>query len=469
MALLNDQPSPHQQTQNGFLELFSTHRKLILILLILGFGWRVFLVIKFPHEAGDEIRYTAPATNMLMGRGFSADTAAPYLPGEHTMPFYPIFIATIYGIAGQNNPGVRIAQAFVDTATCLLVSFLSFSLAPIALRRYAALSSLVICTFLSWFTVFWTRYILTETLAIFLTTAVVALSVWALRGSNLRWLLVGAVCAVAILTRADSILLACAGASFLVVEIVRKRSPQTILGLILFCAAIPLVLAPWTIRNYLAFGKFQPLHNPYGKPRGEYVPTGYLLWTRTWLTDETNYHVTDLLFHPGDRDFDPRLLPDYVFDSQSEKDQVVGLIDQYNESGNMSPDLNDKFRALAEDRIKRNPLRFYLELPLKRVVSMWLTGFVTSNRLHMYVRILSVLPILIGGVMGFALWARNTAVVSLMLLVIVTRTTVFGFVGGEARYMVELYPLMIAACGLTVAGLYGRLRRPSSPDSSPAT
>jgi hypothetical protein len=40
----------------------------------------------------------------------------------------------------------------------------------------------------------------------------------------------------------------------------------------------------------------------------------------------------------------------------------------------MTPELSDKFRALANERIKRAPLRFYLWLPLKRAVSMWLTG-----------------------------------------------------------------------------------------------
>jgi len=445
--------TPEDRAEQTFRTFFYKNWKLIIILLVLGFAWRSFLVIRFPHNADDEVRYTAPARNMLAGRGFSSDTAAPYLPSEHTVPGYPLFITGVYAVFGENNLAVRIVQAIVDTATGLLVAFLAFHLAPLTLRRNASISAFIIYEYLSWFTVFWTRYILTETLAIFLTTAVVTLSVWALRGKALRWLLVGAACALAILTRADSILLAFACGLFLIVQAVWKRSPQAGLCFIFFCAAFPVVLAPWIARNYSAFGKFQPLANPYGKPRGEYVPTGYLLWTRTWTTDETNYHATDLVFHPGNRDFDPRQLPDYAFDSQSERDQVQGLIDLYNETGNMTPDLSDKFRILAEERIKRNPLRFYLELPLKRVASMWLTGFVTSSRLHMYVRILTVLPILIGGIMGLGLWARNGPLVLLMLLVIVTRTALFAFIGTEARFVVELYPLMIAACGLTIAGL----------------
>jgi len=441
-------------TPHSFRRLLSEYRTPILLILLLAFAWRLTLVIGFPHAAFDEIRYTAPAVNMLAGRGFSSDVVAPYLPSEHTVPLYPIFIAAIYAVFGQNNLAVRIAQSALDLVTCLLVAFVAFNLAPARLRKPAAIVALIIYAGLSWFTVFWTRYILTETLALFLTMLAMALSIWASRGGGSRWLIVGATCGLAILTRADSVLLVFAFLLFLAVHMARLRSSASALALLLFCAGVWLALTPWTLRNYLAFGKFQPLANAYGKPHGEYVPTGYLLWIRTWMTDETNYHAGDLVFHPGNRDFDPRLLPDKVFDSAGERDEVSQLIAKYDQAGEMTPEMSEKFRALANERIKRAPLRFYLWLPLKRAASMWLTGFVTTNRFHMLLRILFVLPILIGGVLGFAIWARNWPLVHSIALIIFTRTLLFAFIGAEARYIVEAYPLMIAAGGITGAALW---------------
>jgi len=225
-------------------------------------------------------------------------------------------------------------------------------------------------------------------------------------------------------------------------------------ALLLFCAGVPLVLAPWIARNYIALGKFQPLASEFGRPRGEFVPTGYILWARTWMVDESNYHVGDLIFDRGSRAFDPRQLPAQVFDSVEEREEVFRLMDKYNETGEMSPELSERFRDLANARIKSHPTRYYLSLPLKRIASMWLTGFVTTNRLHMLARIAFVLPILIGGFLGFAIWARNPPLVTLLISIILTRTIFFGFYGAEGRYIVEAYPPMIAACSVTAAVLW---------------
>ncbi len=442
----------------SFREFLSAYRIPILIMLLLFFAWRVFLVIGFPHGSGDETRYTVPAINMLAGHGFSSDVSEPILPTEHTVPLYPVFIAGIYAIFGEHNSAVRIAQSAIDLITCLLVAFVSFNLAPPSLKRSAAMSALIIYGCLSWFTVSWTRYILTETLAIFLMMLAVAISIKAMRNRPRRWLIVGAICGVALLTRGDSVLLVFAFGLFLTLRIARWRSSESITALLLFCAAILLVLAPWTVRNYKAFGKFQPLASQFGMPRGEYVPMGYVWWTRTWMTNQTYSKAFDIIFHPGWR-FDPNELPDDIFDSPEEKAQVFQLYARYNQDGQLTPELSDEFRAIAIERIKRAPMRFLLWLPLKRITSMWLTGFATHNPFHRLLRILFVLPILIGGVLGFAFWIRRQTLAGLIALIILTRTVFFAYRYPDERYMVEGYPFIIAACGVTGAALWQYLNR----------
>ncbi len=444
----------------SFREFLSSSRIPILIILLLALGIRVSLAVSYPRSAFDEDRYTIPAVNMLAGHGFSVNVEEPYLPAEHAVPAYPLFVAAVYAIFGERPLAVRIAQSVMDLVTCLLVAFLSFSLAPPSLRRPAAISALVIYGCLSWFTLNWTRYVLTEMLALFFTTLAVALGVVALKRGRWWWLLVGATCGLALLTRPDSVLLVLALVLFLLLQIVRRAAAPNVVNLLLFCLAIPVVLAPWIARNYLAFERFQPLASEYAFAGDEYMPTGYLKWIRTWMTDETYFPAFTPAFLPGDRSFNPKELPDSLFDSEQERAEVLQLFAEYDQLGHFTPGMSDKFRTIADDRIKRAPVRYFVWLPINRIASVWLTGFATNNRFHRVLRMLFVLPILIGGVLGLALGARNQPLTELLLLVILTRTVFLGYhYAPETRYIVEVYPMMIAACGVTGAVLWGYLHR----------
>lgn len=441
----------------SFTSFLSSYRTPILIIILLAGAFRIVLVSQLPMPAGDELRYTTPAVNLLAGRGFSSEVSVPYTASEAAVPGYSLFIAAIYAMFGQQNLAVRIAQSLVDLLTCLLVAFISFNLAPAALRTPSAISGLVIYGFLSWFTITWTRYILTETLALFFTCLAIALAITAFRKGRWLWAAAGATCGLALLIRPDSVLLVSAFVLFLAIQIVRRRMPA-FANLVFFSLAVALVLTPWILRNYLSLRKFQPLASEYGFARTNYMPSGYLLWIRTWITDESHFKVFQPVFLPGDRSFDPHELPDSVFDSLEEKNQVFALIGEYDRRGQFTVEMNDNFRTIAYERIKRAPLRFFLYLPATRIASVWLTGFATDNSFHRLLRILMVLPILIGGTLGFAFWAGNRPLVQLLVLIMLTRTFFLGYhYGPEARYIVEAYPAMIAACGVTGAALWRTL------------
>jgi 4-amino-4-deoxy-L-arabinose transferase-like glycosyltransferase len=454
--------SPH----NSFSRFLREHWPLILLILLLAFGVRLAFVLTSPPAKDDALyRYIIAATNMLDGHGFSRDWAPPYRPGESSVPLYPLFVAATYAVFGRHELAVKLLQAFMDLGTCLLVAFVSFTLAPIRLKKSAAILSLTIYAAF-WYGFLWTAWVLTETLAIFLTMLVVTLCTLAMRKGGWFWVWAGAACGLAILTRPDSVLLLGAVLLFLGARAVRNWSWEKVSSILFLCLAVALTLTPWIVRNYLSLGKFQPLASEYGFAQSAYMPTGYLLWVRTWLTVEKEMECLTPAFFPHTaRYFDPGIVPDRAFDSAAERQRVLDLIAQYNRTRLFSPEIDDEFRAIANDRIRRAPARFFLILPLRRAAFMWVQSFGASSWARLFLRLLAVLSIIVGGILGFSLFCRRSQLAALLMLVILVRTLYLGFhYAPETRYIIEAYPPLIAACGVTAAAvlLYVRQFRAQS-------
>ena len=376
---------------------------------------------------------------------------------------YTFFVAAVYAVAGERPNVVRVVQAALDVLTSVLVAFLAFSIAPTRFKKMAALTALVIYGVVSWFTMIWTTCILAETLAIFLTTLTLALCALALQRQEKRWwAAAGFTSGLAILTRPDSVLLLGAVLLFLVGYAIVKRAWRPLGNIAMLSLAVALTLAPWTIRNYLVFGVVEPLASEYGCPTPCYFPTGYLHWVRTWLKDMTHF---DYAFNPAweNKTFDVAQLPTEAYDSEAERARVGALAERYHSAGNvLTPDIDADFRALANERIKRAPLRFFVWLPLYRSASLWLTGFSTGHATPyiLLLRIFSVLPIHLGALLGFAIWSRGRSLASLLILVVVVRTLYLAFhYAPETRYIVEAYPAVIAASAVAAAALWSFMRK----------
>jgi hypothetical protein len=271
----------------------------------------------------------------------------------------------------------------------------------------------------------------------------------------------GVICGLAILTRPDSILLLGAILLFLMVRAARGRSWAYLSNAAGFGLAVALVLTPWIMRNYVSLGKFQPLASEYGFAQPAYMPKGYLLWVRTWLTVENEMDcLTPAFFPGGGKFFRPEILPDRAFDSVQERQRVMGLIDQYNQTHLFTAEINDGFRNIAFDRIKRAPVRFFLVLPARRVVYLWCQGFATSSLPRLTLRLGFLLSIILGGIVCFALVCRRSHLGALLILIILTKTIFMAYhYAPETRYIIEAYPAMIAACGVTGAVLWRYLNR----------
>ncbi len=54
------------------------------------------------------------------------------------------------------------------------------------------------------------------------------------------------------------------------------------------------------------------------------------------------------------------------------RDATLAMIADYNQSQDMTPELDARFGKLAADRIRAHPIRYYAVLPVLRVADMWL-------------------------------------------------------------------------------------------------
>ncbi|HXU07689.1 MAG TPA: glycosyltransferase family 39 protein [Blastocatellia bacterium] len=184
-------------------------------------------------------------------------------------------------------------------------------------------------------------------------------------------------------------------------------------------------IGPWTIRNARIFHVFQPIAPAQANMPDEFVPRGYIRWLKTWVddvkyTETLEWGIDEQPFHIDD-------VPNYAFDSEQERERVASLFERYNnpdsktlESASaapvqppptaeapqqpdspteesdqdnnestdgdeesseetpekppaveMTPDIDAGFAVLAQERITRHPIRFYVLVPLKRASSLW--------------------------------------------------------------------------------------------------
>src|ERR1041384_854252 len=307
---------------------------LICVLILIALSFRLFIALRLPNDEPDDGRvYSQIARNMLEQHVYSHDSQPPYAPSLISLPGYPLFIAGVYKIFGVgNNTAVRVVQAVIDTATCVLIALVVFEWAIEEERkRRAALIALglaAVCPFTS----IYVATILTEVFTNFLAVSMVLATTFAFKATTRKraliwWIATGLLAGLSVLFRPDAGLFAAAiGCTLLLSSLRRFR--EAVLFAAVFSLAFCLVLVPWPIRNRRLFHVFQPLAPAHAEMPGEFVPYGYLLWVRTWLDDER--YVGPALWAMDTRRMSIDDFPDSAFDSDEERDRVAALLHKYN-------------------------------------------------------------------------------------------------------------------------------------------
>ncbi len=358
-----------------------------------GLALRLLFFAYVPAVTDDSRVYADIATNWLQhgiyGQTQGGHPEKPIVPTDARLPGYPAFLAGIFWLFRSGNfKAVLLAQILIDLATCLIVADLARRLVSERAARIAFVLA-ALCPFLANYA----AAALTETLEIFFTAlaldgAAAALNRMDVAGgekSSLKvWAATGAAIATCILLRPDGGILLVTVVLFLAVVDVEghatslKRYPDTkpqfsrsvlTAGIIVLVFALA-PLAPWTIRNFRTLHHFQPLAPRYANDKDELVPRGFNRWVKTWMVDYVS--VEEIYWTvPGDK-IDPQKLPSRAIDNAAEREATLAVIADYNQSQDMTLELDARFGKVAADRIRANPVRYYVVLPLLRVADMWL-------------------------------------------------------------------------------------------------
>ena len=141
----------------------------------------------------------------------------------------------------------------------------------------------------------------------------------------------------------------------------------------------------------------------------------------------------------------------------------LALISQYNDGDVLTPQIDAGFAALAAQRIRAHPFRYYVTLPLLRLADMWFRPRVEmlnielrwwQYRLHHVETRISYaygalnLLYLVAALIGAFYWPRyGTAMVAYVVLRSMLLATLEA---PEPRYTLECFPIVIAFAALSL-------------------
>lgn len=370
-------------------DLLRRNTRFFLLMASAGLALRLIFLFCCARVTTDSLFYADIAKNWLNLGIYGLTDSGVVVPTLTRLPGYPAILAALFAVFGPDHyRPVFILQILADLGTC-------FVIADIARRTIsdraakAAFSLAALCPFLANYA----STALTETFEIFFTALALDCAVTGLNTLNqtsdadpaatrsffpqsiVPWIACGASVGAAILLRPDGgILLASVGVYFFGAILRRLSQRQPWLRLVTAGLTVALVasatLAPWTYRNWHNLHRLQPLAPRYANEQDEGVPYGFNRWVKTWMADYVS--VEEIYWPIPDEQVDAAKLPSRAFDSFEQKQVTLDLLEDYNQDLSISSNLDARFAALAQMRIRAHPWRYYVRLPLLRIADMWL-------------------------------------------------------------------------------------------------
>ncbi|MFO1425240.1 MAG: glycosyltransferase family 39 protein, partial [Candidatus Competibacteraceae bacterium] len=422
----------------------------------------------------DTVYYADLGRNWLQYGVYGQEDNGMAIPTNVRLPGYPIFLASVFAIFGDNQYlPVLLIQIVVNLVSCFLVAAIALEM----LGEGAALGAFGVAL-LCPFTANYATVALTETFSIFFTSLVL----WsALKGisafDNARsyglkwWLLCGAGISLATLFRPDGVLLWMALGAFLLWIFLHDRESRVLIAGMVTGVVVAGAFAPWTWRNWVLFHEFQPLAPRYCNAPWEYASVGFFQWYKTWPAEFASLYdiFWKVATEPSAGEaIDLGELPPAAFDTPVEREKTLDLFKTLNKTLLLTPELDAQFAALARDRIDRDPIRYYVVLPLFRITDMWLRPrteqlgldphwwrFNTVGQaLFSIGYALLNLSFLAAALLGMIRFRRAPGAGLLVGFVVLRSVFLATLENPEPRYVLECYPSILVFAGAQLHALW---------------
>jgi len=440
-------------------QLVRQHFRFFLFATLAGLALRLFFLFRFPAITTDSFVYGDIAKNWLQ-HGVYGMGGNGVSPTSIRLPGYPAFLALVFAVFGMEHYRAVLAiQVLVDIGTCFLIADLARRMVSAQAAKAAFILS-ALCPFLANYA----AAALAETLEIFFTVVALDFAAAGLErsdGGTRLWMGCGLASGIAILLRPDGGLLLAAIVVYLVWAGLRRMFLHR-QGFLLLAQALVVVVAalvslvPWTLRNLRTFHRFELLAPRYANEENAFVPMGFNRWVKTWMADYVS--VEEIYWNVPGEAVDASKLPARAFDSDTQRQLTLQLLDEYNATLQVSPKLDAEFAELAAERIRAAPLRYYIWLPLVRIADMWLrprTEILPSDTRWWEFNddpVGSALALIFGAIGIFYVSLAFTGVLrgitiqhlGLLLIFLILRSVFLGTLENpEPRYTLECYPVII--------------------------
>jgi hypothetical protein len=224
----------------------------------------------------DQVGYRRLATVLATtGKFTKFPDATEFVPEVIRTPVYPLFVATIYKVAGTGQLPVAVAQTVLFAAMCVLVYAMGRRVAD---ERVALAAAAVTALFAP--IPYFGALVLTEVLTTFLFTASMWMAIRAVQSRSLApFAALGVMIGLTALCRPVfalfAVSLAAAGLVFFPLTRVRRRPSMAAWAVLL--ATFALTMLPWFAYNYVTLGEFT-LSKAGGMGRGTWEGS----WQATW-------------------------------------------------------------------------------------------------------------------------------------------------------------------------------------------